>query len=165
MGKVAEVIQPFGVDNSVSGQPSDVPTHQEQDGGNAFNSTLQPRSAIVPPAHRIGRTMLSLDGGNAFSSTLRPTSPPALAEIMPTVVPRAPNPYAGTPPQLLPQTEDGPVEAIYIPAAGGAGYNRGAIRAYHATAREAWSPCRHPRTFALPRYREHKTWVIFTTLS
>ena len=59
-----------------------------------------------------GCTILSYDGANAFNSIYRHRFLPALAEIVPTVVPYAANLYAREPPKLLFALEGGGVEVI-----------------------------------------------------
>ena len=48
-----------------------------------------------------GCTILSYDGANAFNSIYRHSFLPALAEIVPSVVPYGSNLYAREPPKLL----------------------------------------------------------------
>ena len=66
----------------------------------------------VPMGFEEGCTILSYDGVNAFNSIYRRRFLPALAEIVPTVVPYAPKLYAGEPPKLLFALDGGGLEVI-----------------------------------------------------
>ena len=59
-----------------------------------------------------GCTILSYDGANAFNSIYRHRFLPALAEIVPTVVPYASNLYAREPPKLLFALDGGGLEVV-----------------------------------------------------
>ena len=59
-----------------------------------------------------GWTILSYDGANAFNSIYRHRFLPALAEIVPSVVPYASNLYAREPPKLLFVLDDGGLEVV-----------------------------------------------------
>ena len=59
-----------------------------------------------------GCTMLSYDGANAFNSMYRHRFLPALADVVPTVVPYAANLYAREPPKLLFPLDGGGVEVV-----------------------------------------------------
>ena len=59
-----------------------------------------------------GCTILSYDGANAFNSIYRHRFLPALAEIVPSVVPYASNLYAREPPKLLFALDGGGLEVV-----------------------------------------------------
>ena len=59
-----------------------------------------------------GCTILSCDGANAFNSIYRHRFLPALAEIVPSVVPYASNLYAREPPKLLFALDGGGLEVV-----------------------------------------------------
>ena len=59
-----------------------------------------------------GCTILSYDGANTFNSIYRHRFLPALAEIVPSVIPYAANLYAREPPKLLYAREGGGIEVI-----------------------------------------------------
>ena len=59
-----------------------------------------------------GYTILSYDGANAFNSIYRHRFLPALAEIVPSMVPYAANLYAREPPKLLFALEGGGIEVV-----------------------------------------------------
>ena len=59
-----------------------------------------------------GCTILSYDGVNAFNSIYRHRFLPALAEIVPSVVPYASNLYAREPPKLLFALNGGGLEVV-----------------------------------------------------
>ena len=59
-----------------------------------------------------GRTILSYDGANAYNSIYRHRFLPALAEIVPSVVPYASNLYAREPPKLLFALDGGGLEVV-----------------------------------------------------
>ena len=59
-----------------------------------------------------GCTILSYDGANAFNSICRHRFLPALAEIVPSVVPYASNLYAREPPKLLFALDSGGLEVF-----------------------------------------------------
>ena len=59
-----------------------------------------------------GCTILSYDGANAFNSIYRHRFLPALAEIVPSVVPYASNLYAREPPKLMFALDGGGLEAV-----------------------------------------------------
>ena len=69
----------------------------------AFTSTL---------GFEEGCTILSYDGANAFNSIYRHRFLPALAEIVPSVVPYASNLYAREPPKLLFALDGGGSEVV-----------------------------------------------------
>ena len=59
-----------------------------------------------------GCTILSYDGANTFNSIYRHRFLPALAEIVPSVVPYASNLYAREPPKLLFALDGGGLEVV-----------------------------------------------------
>ena len=59
-----------------------------------------------------GCTILSYDGANAFNSIYRHRFLPALAEIIPSVVPYASNLYAWEPAKLMFALDDGGFEVV-----------------------------------------------------
>ena len=59
-----------------------------------------------------GCTILSYDGANAFNSIYRHRFLPALAEIVPSVVPYTLNVYARDPPKLLFALDGGGLEVV-----------------------------------------------------
>ena len=74
-----------------------------------------------------GCTILSYDGANAFNSIYRHRFLPALAEIVPSVVPYASNLYAREPPKLLFALDGGGSEVVESARGVQQGYNLGPL--------------------------------------
>ena len=63
-------------------------------------------------AHQQGSSLLSFDGRNAFNSLKRSKILPALAEIVPVVLPYVANLYAREAPKLLFKMRDGGTRVV-----------------------------------------------------
>ena len=74
-----------------------------------------------------GCTILSYDGANAFNSIYRHRFLPALAEIVPSVVPYASNLYAREPPKLLFALDGGGLEVVESARGVQQGFNLGPL--------------------------------------
>ena len=86
------------------------------------------RTALtVPIGYEEGCTILSYDGVNAFNSIYRHRFLPALAEIVPKVVPYASNLYAREPPKLLFALDGGGLEVVESAPEGQQGCNLGSL--------------------------------------
>ena len=80
--------------------------------GAAVSGRVEIMALIVPLSFEEGCTILSYDRGNAFNSIYRDRFLPALTEIVPTVIPYAPNLYAREPPKLLFALDGGGLEVV-----------------------------------------------------
>ena len=80
--------------------------------GVAVSSGVETMALIATLGFEEGCTILSYDGANTFNSIYRHRFLPALAEIVPSVIPYAANLYAREPPKLLYAREGGGIEVI-----------------------------------------------------
>ena len=80
--------------------------------GVAVSGGVEIMALTVTLGFEEGCTILSYDGANAFNSIYRHRFLPALAEIVSSVVPYAPNLYAREPPKLLFALDGGGLEVV-----------------------------------------------------